>query len=52
VTTSPFGATSSITIRLIARDGNPTNVGGSISAWFDGITLDFDDDRIFADGFD
>jgi hypothetical protein len=43
----------SITLRLIARDGSPTNVGGPISAWFDGITLDVEEgDVIFADGFE
>lgn len=43
----------SITLRLIARDGNPTHVGGSISAWFDGITLELEQaDKIFANGFD
>lgn len=43
----------SIKLRLIARDGNPTNVGGSITAWFDGITLEVEDgDVIFANGFD
>ena len=37
-------------MRLIAQDGG-INIGGSVTAWFDGITLDADDDLIFADGF-
>ena len=42
-----------IKLRLIARDGNPTAVGGSITAWFDGITLDVEGgDVIFANGFE
>ena len=43
----------SIRLRLIARDGSMTNVGGPISAWFDGITLDPEGgDTIFADDFE
>lgn len=37
-------------MRLIAQDGG-INIGGSVSAWFDGITLETDDDVIFANGF-
>jgi hypothetical protein len=48
-----------IKLRLIARDGSPTNVGGPISAWFDGITMDVtspgcsgDPDTLFCNGFE
>lgn len=50
VAAADWGYTSSITLRLIAQDGG-VNVGGSVTAWFDGITLDADDDLIFANGF-
>ncbi|MBO9664338.1 hypothetical protein [Dokdonella sp.] len=46
-----FYSSSSITVRLVARQGGVTGAG-PLSAWFDGITLDFDGDRIFADDFD
>lgn len=47
-----WSATSSITVRLVAQDGG-INIGGSVSAWFDGISLIVDDgsDVIFANGF-
>lgn len=51
VPAADFYASSSITVRLIARQGGAA-AAGPLSAWFDGITLDFDDDRIFANGFD
>ncbi len=50
VSAAEWGYTSSITVRLIAQDGG-INIGGSVSAWFDGITLETDDDVIFANGF-
>lgn len=54
VTNAEFGPRSSITLRLVAMDGSPTNVGGPVSAWFDGIAMTLVplDDRIFADGFE
>lgn len=53
VSPQDFGANSSITIRLVAEDGG-ISVGGSVSAWFDGIVLDASrwDDLIFANGFE
>ena len=50
VSAADWSYTSSITVRLIAQDGG-INIGGSVTAWFDGITLDADDDLIFANGF-
>ncbi|HET8898552.1 MAG TPA: right-handed parallel beta-helix repeat-containing protein [Rhodanobacteraceae bacterium] len=54
VSPQQFGPHASITVRLIARDGSPTNVGGPISAWFDGITLDVTspNDVVFENGFE
>lgn len=46
-----FYSSSSITVRLVARQGGVAGTG-PLSAWFDGITLEFDGDRIFADDFD
>ena len=52
VAPATWTTSSSILIRLIAVDGG-VSIGGSISAWFDGITLDIDgSETIFADGFD
>lgn len=51
VPASDFYASSSITVRLVAQQGGVAGVG-PLSAWFDRITLDFDDDGIFTDGFD
>lgn len=45
-----FASGSSITITLIAEDGGFSNPR-SISAWFDDITLEYQGDVIFADGF-
>lgn len=44
----------SIKLLLVARDGGVVGGPHSISAWFDGITLELasPDDLIFADGFD
>lgn len=50
VSAAEWGYTSSITLRLIAQDGG-VSIGGSVTAWFDGITLEADDDVIFANGF-
>lgn len=46
-----WGPNSSITITLTAEDGGITSPR-SISAWFDGITLDIDGNVIFADDFE
>lgn len=48
-----WNTSSSITLRLIAEDGG-VNSPRSISAWFDGITMDVESlaDRIFANGFE
>lgn len=46
-----FGDQISIKLLLVAHQGNTTTANG-ISAWFDGITLDYTGDRIFADGFE
>lgn len=52
VTTPDWTANSSISITLVAVDGGVTSPR-SISAWFDGITLEVDaGDTIFANGFD
>lgn len=50
VSAAEWGYGSSLTLRLIAVDGG-VSIGGSVTAWFDGITLDVDDDLIFANGF-
>ena len=52
VPAADWTASSSIVVRLIAVDGG-VSVGGSVSAWFDGITLDVEgSDVIFRNGFD
>lgn len=51
VSPTEWGSGSSITITLTAVDGGVTSPR-SISAWFDGIALELDDDRIFANGFE
>ncbi|MCQ4165522.1 hypothetical protein [Tahibacter harae] len=45
-----FASASSITITLIAEDGGVTTAH-AISAWFDDITLEYQGDLIFANGF-
>ncbi len=46
-----YGSDLSIKLMLVAHSGAATNPH-SLSAWFDGITLDYIDDTIFKDGFE